>query len=213
MRSISSGVIASGAGPSISCVWISSSAFGNPISSGNSRSAIAFSPTTAPSSDSPTSAPCKAFPGTSGETSSGLATGSSMISNRSITSPSSWGLTDLPPSAMDCNSSISSSASLVPSAGSDISNPSTNSRIGSFCRGFVMVPSALTCCFSSSISSSKGPPKSTKGTLFRSGSPLNTWQSSFPFLSGMVTSAITSAGLNNFIFRRASSPFSEKIRS
>ncbi len=141
-----------------------------------------------------------------------MAAGSSIISTRSITSSSPPALVASATSSMGWSSMILSSASFVPSVISPVSNPSTNFKIDSLFRGLVMDPSALAWFFSSSISSSKGPPKRTKGTLSRSGSPLSIWQSSFPLLSGIVISAITRAGLNNFIFKRASSPFSEKMR-
>ena len=212
----STSIFAETSGPrsaaSISWAWVVSSPCVTPISSGNSSAARASSPRIPSTIGSLVSSLFTGSTGASNATSSGLAAGSSMISTRSITSSSSPELGASIPSSMGCNSKISPSASFGPSTAPAVSNPSTNLRIGSLFRGFVMVPSALAWSFSSSISSSKGPPKRTKGTLFRSGSPLSIWQSSFPFLSGMVTSAMTKAGLNNFIFKRASSPFSEKMR-
>ena len=72
--------------------------------------------------------------------------------------------------------------------------------------GFFNTPSAPTRCASCSSSGSKAPTRRITGMCDRAGSSLTYLQTSYPFLTGMKTSASTRSGFMSEIFRTAASP-------
>src|SRR5207245_374386 len=72
--------------------------------------------------------------------------------------------------------------------------------------GFFKTPSAPTRCASCSSRGSNAPTSKITGMCASLGSVFTYWQTSYPFRTGMKTSASTKSGIISEIFRTAASP-------